>query len=326
MAPLVRRSNYYFIDKFINVVIWNQIKTWCMRRSHWGVISIPYIWLLLFFLIPFVIVAKISVATQVISIPPFSDLFVYSDGAIGIDLNFENYWLLFEQSIYISSYFNAIRIAFFSTVIALLIGYPLAYIIAGMEARQRNIFLFLIILPSWTSFLIRIYAWIGILKNNGLINNALFALNLTTPDQPIQLLHTEFAVYLGIVYAYLPFMILPLYAVLEKQDPRLLQAATDLGAGPLTAFWRITLPLSMPGVVAGCMLVFIPAVGEFVIPALLGGSDVAMIGKVLWQEFFNNRDWPVASALAIVMLLIILAPIVWFHHNQSKKIDEELRT
>ena len=207
-----------------------------------------------------------------------------------------------------------------STILALLIGYPLAYAIARAPGAWRQVFLMLVILPSWTSLLIRIYAWIGLLKNNGFINNFLMWTGLT--DSPIQMMQTDFAVYIGIVYAYLPFMVLPIYTNLVKHDPTLLEAAADLGANRFTAFWKITVPLSMNGVIAGCMLVFIPAVGEFVIPEILGGPDQLMIGKVLWQEFFNNRDWPVASAVAITMLFVLILPITIFQRIQNKELEE----
>jgi len=283
-----------------------------------SVIAIPYLWLLLFFLIPFVIVLKISFAQMQIAMPPFTDLLSYVNEQLSFDLNLGNYLYLVTDDLYFSSYLISVKIAFVSTILCLLVGYPMAYAIARSSPAVRTGLLMLIILPSWTSFLIRVYAWIGILKNNGLVNNALMGIGII--DEPLQILHTNFAVYIGIVYAYLPFMILPLYANLVKLDFSLLEAASDLGARPWKTFVTVTLPLTKGGIIAGSMLVFIPAVGEFVIPALLGGPETLMIGKVLWQEFFNNRDWPVASAVAIVMLILLVAPMMLFHHYQNKEL------
>jgi len=290
------------------------------RFGRGTVIGIPTVWLLLFFLLPFLIVLKISFAEFRIGLPPYTPLFDWIEGSyLQIKLAFGNYLFLLDDPLYITAYLNSLKVAFFSTVIALLIGYPMAYAIARASPSSRSVFLLLVILPFWTSFLIRVYAWIGILKNNGLINNALMAIGVI--DEPLPLLNTEFSVYVGIVYSYLPFMILPLYATLEKMDISLIEAAQDLGCRPFKAFLTVTLPLSMPGIVAGSMLVFIPAVGEFVIPDLLGGAGTLMIGKVLWSEFFNNRDWPVASAVAIAMLVFLVIPIVVFQHYQQKQAD-----
>jgi len=283
-----------------------------------GVIAIPYLWLLIFFLIPFGYVLKISLAETVIARPPYTDLIEWGEEAlISISLNLGNYLWLLEDELYWFSYLNSVKIAAISTFFCLLIGYPMAYAIARSKPSHRNVLLLLIILPFWTSFLLRVYAWIGILKNNGVVNNILMGLGII--DEPIVMMQTDFAVYLGIVYSYLPFMILPLYANLEKLDGTLLEAAADLGCKPIAAFLKITLPLSMPGIIAGCMLVFIPAVGEFVIPALLGGPDTLMIGRILWDEFFSNRDWPVASAVAIAMLLFLVIPIMFFRHYQDRE-------
>ena len=283
------------------------------------VISVPYLWLLLFFLLPFIIVAKISFATAELAIPPYSAMFEWVNNALTIRLNLDSYLWLFSDDIYIHAYWNSIRIAFNSTVLCLLVGYPMAYAIAKAPARVQATLLLLILLPSWTSFLIRVYAWMGLLSNSGIINSFLMWLGVI--GDPIQMLNTDFAVYIGVVYAYLPFMILPLYANLVKHDPALLEAANDLGARKWTTFFRITLPLSKNGIIAGSMLVFIPVVGEYVIPELLGGAETVMIGKVLWQEFFNNRDWPVASALAVLMILILIVPIILFHRYQSKELN-----
>jgi len=285
-----------------------------------GVIAIPYTWLALFFLIPFAFVLKISFAESILAIPPYSDLVQWSEDAmLTINLNLDNYLFLLEDDLYWMAYLNSAKIALIATFFCLLIGYPMAYGIARADPTKRNILLMLIILPFWTSFLLRVYAWIGLLKNNGLVNNILMGLGII--DDPIVMMQTDFAVYIGIIYSYLPFMILPLYANLEKLDGTLLEAAADLGCRPFKAFLCITLPLSVPGIIAGSMLVFIPAVGEFVIPALLGGPDTLMIGRVLWDEFFNNRDWPVASAVAIAMLLFLVVPIMFFQQFQNKQTE-----
>lgn len=292
----------------------------CGLSNRAAVIAVPYLWLLLFFVAPFLIVLKISFSETQIAMPPYQPLLEWAGEAITdvrLNINSGNFLYLIEDSLYLRAFANSLQVAAVSTLVALLIGYPLAYAIARAAPRWRGILLMLVILPFWTSFLLRVYAWIGLLKNNGLVNNLLLWLGLI--DQPIVMLQTEFATYLGIVYCYLPFMVMPLYANLEKMDLALLEAAEDLGCRPLRAFLEITLPLSLPGIVAGCMLVFIPAVGEYVIPALLGPSDSLMIGKVLWTEFFNNRDWPVASAVAIVLLLLLVAPIMYFQRVQGRE-------
>jgi putrescine transport system permease protein len=281
------------------------------------VTSVPYLWLLLFFLIPFVIVLKISFSQSAIAMPPYEPLFHWaSDKLLQIRLNLGNFAFLVEDNLYWRSYLNSILVAGISTLLCLLIGYPMAYAMARSSPSNRNILLLLAVLPFFTSFLLRVYAWIGLLKNNGVVNNALMAMGVI--DQPIQMLQTDFAVYVGMVYSYLPFMILPLYSNLEKMDLTLLEAAADLGSKPWQAFVKVTLPLSMPGIVAGCLLVFIPAVGEFVIPSLLGDPGMLMIGKVLWTEFFNNRDWPVASAVAIALLLFLVLPIMYLDRAQHQ--------
>jgi len=290
--------------------------------SRWLVIAVPYIWLLVFFAIPLAIAFKISFSQAAIAMPPYTPVFNWVDGSLSLDINPKNYLYLVKDSLYVNAYLSSIKIAVISTFLCLLIGYPMAYAIARMEPSTRNIALMMVILPSWTSFLIRIYAWIGILKNNGLLNNFLLWTGLI--DQPLAIMHTPYAVYIGIVYAYLPFMILPLYANLVKLDLRLLEAASDLGAKPWKAFLKITLPLSKAGIIAGSMLVMIPVVGEFVIPEMLGGPDTLMIGRILWQEFFNNRDWPVASAVSIVMLVILIIPIMIFHRAQAREMESKL--
>ena len=285
------------------------------------VIALPYLWLFVFFVLPFVIVLKISLAEVLLSRPPYSPLWQFlEDSTLQIQLHLENYRRLWDDPLYFIAYLKSLKIAGVSTLICLLIGYPMAYAIARARDSLRTVFLMLVILPFWTSFLIRVYAWIGILKSNGLLNNLLLSLGVI--DHPLALLHTDFAVYLGIVYSYLPFMVLPLYATLSRMDLTLLEAAADLGCRPWKAFVSVTLPLSMPGIIAGCMLVFIPAVGEFVIPDLLGGPDSLMIGKVLWTEFFSNRDWPAASAVAVVMLVLLVIPLAVFQRTQEKNEGE----
>ena len=286
------------------------------------VITAPYLWLLIFFLAPFAIVFKISFADPIVAQPPYTSLINFSEQADRFFyFTLDNYRFLTEDSLYWISYLKSIKIAFISTCICLLIGYPMAYAIARASPVWRNIFLFLIILPFWTSFLLRVYAWMGMLSTNGVINNLLISIGLI--DQPLKLLYTDFAVYIGIVYSYLPFMILPLFANLEKLDFDLNEAAADLGARPLIAFRDITLPLSIPGIIAGSLLVFIPAMGEFVIPSLLGGLDSLMIGRTLYDEFFGNRDWPLSSALASILLLILVLPMMIFQHFQIKEPDHQ---
>lgn len=280
--------------------------------SNWGRrigIGLPYLWLLIFFLLPFLIVLKISLSEPILNQPPYTPLTSWSDESeLSIKLNFSNYQLVAEDELYLDAFTNSVKVAAISTLLCLLIGYPMAYVIATVAQRWRHILLMMIILPFWTSFLIRVYAWIGILKPQGLLNDLLLSIGVIS--EPLAILHTQLAVYIGIVYSYLPFMVLPLYANLAKLDLSLLEAASDLGARPHKAFLRITLPLSLPGIIAGSMLVFIPAVGEFVIPDLLGGPDSLMVGKLMWTEFFSNKDWPLASALALSMLILLVLPFI----------------
>lgn len=285
------------------------------------VILVPYAWLLIFFLAPFIIVLKISFSQTAIAMPPYEPVLTLAEGVSGLfeqlrQLSIDNYVWLTEDALYLHAYISSVVIAAISTVLALIVGYPIAYGMARAPSAMRPVLLMLVILPFWTSFLIRVYAWIGILKPEGLLNQ--FLLGISLIDEPLIILNTHAAIFIGIVYSYLPFMILPLYASLEKMDYSLIEAAQDLGCTPISAFWKITFPLSTPGIVAGCLLVFIPAVGEFVIPDLLGGSQTLMIGKTLWNEFFANRDWPVSSAVAIVLLLILVAPIMWFQRAQAR--------
>jgi putrescine transport system permease protein len=290
-----------------------------LRR--WFVIAVPYLWLMVFFAIPFLIVLKISFAEMRVAMPPYSPLWERAaDGSVALHAYTDNFVFLVRDALYANAWLHSLWVATVCTLFCLLIGYPMAYGIARARPALRTVLLMLVILPFWTSFLLRVYAWIGLLKINGLVNNTLLALGVI--DQPLVMLQTDFAVYLGIVYSYLPFMILPLYATLEKMDLTLLEAAADLGARPFKAFWSVTLPLSVPGIIAGSMLVFIPAMGEFVIPALLGGPDSLMIGRVLWDEFFGNRDWPVASAVAIAMLLALVLPMMLFQHFQNRQADQ----
>ncbi|MAM20387.1 MAG: putrescine ABC transporter permease PotH [Acidiferrobacteraceae bacterium] len=285
------------------------------------IIAVPFYWLLIFFLAPFVIVFKISVAESLIASPPFSPLFdIAQNGALSVHLVFDNYAYLWEDSLYVNTYVNSVRISTISTVLCLLLGYPIAYAIVRSAPTTRFVLLMLIILPFWTSFLLRIYAWMGLLADQGTINNILIYLGLI--NRPIRLMYSEFAVHIGIIYSYLPFMILPLYANMEKLDHTIHEAAADLGARPFTTFFTVTLPLTTPGIMAGSLLVFIPATGEFVIPDLLGGGNVLMIGRVLYNEFNANHDWPVASAVAIVLLLVLVIPMMLYQHIQSKQTTE----
>jgi putrescine transport system permease protein len=295
-----------------------------MRRAL--LITIPYLWLLALFLVPFLIVLKISLSDTALAIPPYLPKLDITAGWSGLtsflsDLDFENFTFLTSDDLYWKAYLSSLKIAVISTLLTLLVGYPIAYAMARAEPEWRPTLLMLVILPFWTSFLIRVYAWMGILSNEGLLNQ--FLLWTGVISEPLTILNTNTAVYIGIVYTYLPFMILPIYSALEKLDDSLLEAATDLGCTRTSAFWLITIPLSKTGIIAGCFLVFIPTLGEFVIPSLLGGSQTLMIGKVLWEEFFNNRDWPVASAVAIILLLILIIPIILFQRNEQKQREAE---
>ncbi|WP_322867576.1 ABC transporter permease subunit [Aquicoccus sp. G2-2] len=295
-----------------------------MRRFF--LIAVPYVWLLALFLVPFLIVLKISLSDTALAIPPYTPMLDLSHGWEGLKaffskLDFENYWFLSSDELYWRAYLSSLKIAVFSTGLALLIGYPIAYGMAQARDEWRPTLMMLVILPFWTSFLIRVYAWIGILSPEGLLNQFLGWTGIIS--EPLAILNSNTAVYIGIVYTYLPFMILPIYSALEKLDISLLEAAEDLGCSRLSAFWLVTIPLSKSGIIAGCFLVFIPVLGEFVIPSLLGGSRTLMIGKVLWEEFFNNRDWPVASAVAVILLLLLVVPIILFQRNEQKSREAE---
>jgi putrescine transport system permease protein len=292
-------------------------------RSSLGrrtVIGLPYVWLGLFFLVPFLIVLKIAFSNIQLSMPPVEPVVTWStEQVLQLRLHFSNFSFVFGDRLYIAAFTNSLKVAGVSTLLALLVGYPMAYGIARAPGARRNILFLLVVLPFFTSFLLRVYAWMGLLGRSGPINGLLMKLGII--HEPLQLLQTDFAVYLGMVYSYLPFMILPLYSAIEKLDLTLLEAAADLGCRPTKAFFKITLPLTREGIFAGCLLVFIPAVGEYVIPALLGGPDTLMIGRVVWDEFFGNRDWPVASALAIVLLLLLSGFVLLLQRVQSQEAD-----
>lgn len=288
-----------------------------MKHGRALIIALPYLWLSLLFLLPFLIVFKISLAEMARAVPPYTDLLEWADERLSLSLNLGNFLRLGDDPLYLAAWLQSLQVAAISTICCLLLGYPLAWACARSTPSMRNILLLLLILPSWTSFLIRVYAWMGLLKSNGVLNN--FLLWLGVIDQPLVILHTSLAVYIGIIYASLPFMVLPLYTALMRIDYSLVEASLDLGARPVKTFFSVIVPLTKGGIIAGSMLVFIPAVGEFVIPELLGGPDSIMIGRVLWQEFFNNRDWPAASAVAIVTVLLLIAPIMWFHQHQQKQ-------
>ncbi len=290
-----------------------------MRR--FALIAVPYLWLLFLFLVPFLIVFKISMSDLALAIPPYAPTFKDGIAEMLRQFDFENFVFLTEDDLYWKAYLSSLQIAFFSTLITLMVGYPMAYGMARAPEEWRATLMMLVILPFWTSFLIRVYAWIGILSNDGFLNQLLLWIGLI--NEPLTILNTNIAVYIGIVYTYLPFMILPIYAALDRLDESLNEAAEDLGCSRMQAFWLVTIPLSKNGIIAGCFLVFIPALGEFVIPSLLGGSGTLMIGKILFEEFFNNRDWPVASAVAVVLLLILIIPIVLFQRNQQRQAEAE---
>lgn len=295
-----------------------------MRRAV--LIAVPYLWLLALFLVPFIIVLKISLSDIALARPPYTPQLDLNEGWAGIraffaGLDFENFTFLSTDDLYWKAYLSSVRIAGIATLCTLLVGYPIAYGMARAPQEWRPTLLMLVILPFWTSFLIRVYSWMGILSTEGYLNQLLLGLGLIS--EPLMILNTNVAVYIGIIYTYLPFMILPIYSTLERMDDSLLEAAEDLGCSRLTAFWLVTLPLSKNGIIAGCFLVFIPVMGEFVIPELLGGSQTLMIGKVLWEEFFSNRDWPVASAVAVLLLAILVIPIVLFQRNEEKQREAE---
>jgi putrescine transport system permease protein len=295
--------------------------TWRARL----VVILPYAWLVAFFLAPFLIVLKISLSQTALAQPPYEPVFDLAAGWQGLKdfvagLSFDNFRLLTSDSLYLDSYLRSLIIAAVSTAMLLLVGFPIAYALSRMPGRLQTVLVVLVILPFWTSFLIRVYAWMNILQREGLLNEALRALGII--DEPLAWLASDTAIYIGIVYSYLPFMVLPIYATLEKLDESLLEAAADLGCSPWKAFWKVTVPLALPGVAAGALLCFIPIVGEFVIPDLLGGSEQLMIGQVMWTEFFANRDWPAASAVAVVLLCLLIVPILIYQQMQLRTIEE----
>ena len=287
------------------------------------VLGAPWLWLIVFFLIPFAIVVKISLSEAALAQPPYKPVFDLLDGWGALDklseLSLSAYAGLADDWLYAQAYLSSLRLAFISTLFTLAVAYPLAYAMARAPSRLRPILVVLAVAPFWTSFLIRVYAWITILKDEGLLNRALMSLGLIS--EPLHIFASDTAVVIGIVYSYLPFMVLPLYNAIARQPPELIEAAADLGASPKSAFWRVTFPLSLPGVLAGCLLVFIPAIGEFVIPDLLGGSDTLMIGRTLWVEFFDNRDWPAASAVAVVLLALLVAPMALYERSQMAEAE-----
>ncbi len=293
-----------------------------MNIARGLVTGIPWLWLVVFFCLPFLFIVKISLSEPALAQPPYLGwIRETADGLVNIVVNFGNYGLLWDDSLYTSALLGSLKVASISTALCLLIGYPMAYAIARAPAHLRMPLLMLVILPFWTSFLIRVYAWMGILNTNGILNNLLLWLGVI--EQPLAIMHTPLAVYIGVTYAYLPFMVLPLYATLSRLDPVLLEAAADLGARPVRQFFSITWPQSVPGVIAGAMLVFIPVMGEFVIPDLLGGPDSLMLGKLMWTEFFNNRDWPVASSLAAVLLVVLILPFLLLRRYEMRAQLEE---
>jgi len=281
-------------------------------------IAIPYLWLLVFFLLPFAIILKISLADPVVAQPPFTPMF---DDTGALSVTIDNFLFLLTDKLYAITYARSVMLALGATFFCLLLGFPMAYGIARATPATRGILLLLVVLPFWISFLLRVYAWMGLLNNYGVINETLMWLGIV--DQPLQIMFTDFAVFIGLTYSYLPFMILPLYATLERLNMDYVEAAQDLGATRTQAFWDVTWPLARPGVIAGCLLVFIPAMGEYVIPYLLGGPESLLIGRVLFDEFFVNRDWPLASSVAIVLLLLIVAPIVFMQRNEARQAETE---
>lgn len=300
---------------------WNAVERGLARVGISGrvlVLAAPVLWLLVFFLIPLFVVFGISLATKQFGRPPYSPLLTTTDGTVQLTLHLSNYIRLFTDNLYIAAYLSSIRIAAIATIITLVVGYPMAYAIARAPDPWRNVLLMLVVLPFFTSLLLRVYALIGFMRGNGVINQFLGLFGI----EPLVMMQTDFAVYVGIVYTYLPFMILPLYTTLVKLDTSLLEASADLGARPLRTFLSITLPLSLPGIVAGSMLVFIPAIGEFVIPSLLGGPETLMIGRVLWDEFFSATNWPRAAAVAVAMLVVVVVPIMLLQRAQSAVVEK----
>ncbi len=296
------------------------LDTWIAKWGRGAVIGVPMVFLLLVFLLPFLVVFKISLSEM--EGVAFKDVVSWSEGMVHFQVKLDNYLSLLQDALYIETYLSSLMFAAVTTVICLLLAYPFAYFLARSPADKRPALLMLVMLPFWTSFLLRVYAWKMLLADAGVFNNLAMAVGLIS--EPVKMMNTPFSMVLGMVYTYLPFMILPLYANLVKMDLRLLEAAMDLGATPWQAFWRITVPLSRSGIIAGSMLVFIPCVGEFVIPELLGGPETLMIGRVLWDEFFSNNDWPMASTVAVVMVLLIIVPLALFSKSRAEGRAEDL--
>ena len=304
------------------------LNQWLHQRGRSLVLGIPWFWLLLFFAVPFLILLRISVTDMGEGLDPFAPLVQSHDGGVSLHLKFSNYVsLLLEadfgwgQTLYVESYMLSVKYAFWTTVLCLFFGYPFAYFLARSAPHLRPLLLLLVMLPFWTSFLLRVYAWKGLLADQGVINNILIALGLT--PEPIQMLYTDVSMLVGMTYVYLPFMVLPLYANLVKMDNRLLEASQDLGATPWQTFWLITVPLSRSGIVAGSILVFIPCLGEFVIPSLLGGAENLMIGRVVWDEMFSSNNWPRASALSVFMIVGVVLPLAWYNQYVARKVEQE---
>jgi putrescine transport system permease protein len=319
MMMRASRKTQALKDFFLRFLEASHLKKFLLRSA---MIAVPYGWHILFFVIPFIIVLKLSFSESIIGTPPYTNLVSWlNDSFLQIRLNIRNYTFIWEDELYIRSYLESLKNAGIATVGCLVMGYPLAYGITRARPLMRIILLMLVILPFWTSFLVRVYSWIGILSNTGVINTFLTYLGII--KEPLPLLNNNFAVILGLVYSYVPFMVLPLYASLDKIDPHYIEAAYDLGCKPFKAFFKIIIPLSSRGIIGGSMLVFIPSVGEYVIPALLGGSNSLMVGRVLWNEFFTNHDWPLASALVVTLFLFLVVPMIVFQRFTREVVEEE---
>jgi len=293
-----------------------------LPTSRTLVVAPTFLWMILFLLVPFFARAQDQFFADLdFGVPPYTPLAQFAEESISFVLNLRGYILLFSDNLYLATYVSSLKMAAVTTIFCILIGYPVAYYIARSSPAVRSLLLLAVILPFWTSMLLRVYAWVGILRGDGLLNQVLLWIGII--DAPLEIYRTDLAVYIGLIYAYLPFFILPLYANLVKLDMRLLEAAYDLGARPWSAFWNITLPMSMSGVIAGAMLVFIPAVGEYVIPEMLGGADTLMMGRVMWTEFFNNADWPMAAAVTCVMVLLLIIPLIFFQYSQMRQMEAQ---
>lgn len=317
----MKKINFFILKYTTILIIFKKIKNYLFLHGHIILIICLYIWQIIFLFFPFLLILKISFSKIVYSIPPYSNLIFWHDKQFSIILNFKNYIQLIQDSLYLYSFLQSLKIAIISTIICFLIGYPIAWIISQMKYSNRNIFLMLIILPSWTPLLIRIYEVMNILNFNGILNY--FFIKFGIIKNPIEILYTDFAMYIGIVYCYLPFMILPIYTEFRRIDYSLIEASLNLGAGPTKTFLKIVLPLTKKGIISGCIFVFIPSLGEYIIPELLGGTKNVMLGRIIWEEFFNNHDWPVASALSISFLLFLMFPIFLLYKYQNKEEKNE---